>query len=129
MDHLPIISTLDLTYTPSPTQMQYDFRNVDWETYNKCLTANLEHTLTVNLTDLNNAGLLEQGTNQLFEAIELTTCAVVPKAKTSPHTKHWWNSELTAIRKVRNRISAAKYKWHGLPEHLVHEEYKMISRK
>ena len=129
MDHLPVISSLDLTYTPSPIQIQYNFRGVNWETYRDRLATNLEDILTVDLTDISNAETLEWGTNQIFEAIAVTTQAVVPQAKISPHTKRWWNSKLTAIRKVRNRASAEKYRWRGLPEHPIHEEYKMLNRR
>ena len=43
--------------------------------------------------------------------------------------KCWWTKELTVIQKARNRISALKYKWRGLPEHPSHEEYRSITKK
>lgn len=43
-DHLPILTTLDLKVARVPTNPPKNFRNVDWEAFEKALSKNLETT-------------------------------------------------------------------------------------
>ena len=127
-DHLPIVSTLDLTYTPTTQQPRFNFKEVDWDAFQKTLSTNLNAILTTDLSTITDAATLEEGTNQLFDSITRTIQEVVPQAKISPHTKRWWNRELNAIRRTRNCASTIRYRWRGLPDHPSHDEYRKISR-
>ena len=72
---------------------------------------------------------VEEATDLLFEAINETTREVVPRMKTSPHTKRWWTKELTSLRRTRNRASSEHFKWRGLLDHPSHENYKKLSKE
>lgn len=128
-DHLPIVSTLDLTYTLTAHQVRFNFKEVDWDTFQERLIINLGTTLTTDLSGITDTATLEEGTNQLFKSITNTIQEVVPQAKISPHTKRWWNKELTATRRTRNRASTVRYRWCSLPDHPSHNKYRKISRE
>jgi hypothetical protein len=82
----------------------------------------------INLKYINNIPTLEQGTEQLFDAIMMITQEIIPQAKIHPHTKHWWNNELNTLQKAKNHASTAKYRWCGLLTHLSHIEYKLANK-
>ena len=59
-------------------------------------------------------------------ALTSATNAYVPINKPLPHTKRWWNAELSIMRKRKNRAARLSYKWRGLPDHHAHEEHKRV---
>jgi len=128
-DHLPIISVIDLTYIPSKQVERFNFKNVDWDNYNATLERHLMELTAMLANPLDTMEKTERATNLLFEAISDTTREVVPPIKITPHTKRWWNNELTLLRRAKNRASADHYKWHGLPEHPCHANYRTLSRE
>jgi hypothetical protein len=127
-DHLPIISVIDLSLIPSIRTERFNYKTVDWDTYRTKLEINIEKTVTAPANPIHSPEELEQATNQLFEAIDMTTREVVPLIKLTPHTKRWWTNELSSLRINRNRASAEHYKWRGLPDHPCHAQYKTLNK-
>jgi ribonuclease HI len=125
-DHLPIISVLDLTYTPSQRTERFNYKTVDWNAYNNRLDTEIKQYAGEVANPIETIERLEWATNQLFEAIDRTTREVAPPIKITPYTKRWWTKELTSLRISRNRASAEHFKWRGLPEHPSHAEYRRL---
>ena len=67
--------------------------------------------------------------NSLMEAIHGTIHAVVPKRHPSPYSKRWWSRELTELKKRKNQLINASYKFRALPDHPIHEEHRLIRSK
>jgi len=128
-DHLPIISVIDLTYLPCKREERFNYKNVDWKTYNESLEHNLTELVTLLANPILSTRTVELATDLLFDAINKTTREVVPKIKITPHTKRWWTHELTTLRKTRNRANTEHYRWRGLPDHPSHQNYRTTSRE
>ena len=122
-DHLPIVSILNLTYTPSQQTERYNYKMVDWDEYNSKLDKEIKENAAALANLIITIENLEQATNQLFEAIDSTTREVADPIKITPYTKRWWTKDLSSLRINRNRVSAEHYKWRGLPKHPSHTEY------
>ena len=43
-------------------------------------------------------------TEQLINVIQMTVKEFTPIKKPSPHSKHWWNEQLTELRRQANRL-------------------------
>ncbi len=126
-DHLPIISVIDLTYIPSRRIEWFNYKNVNWKSYKEALEDNLTEVMMILSNPIETMCTIENATDLLFDTINKTTREVVPLIKITPHTKCWWTKELTLLRKSRNRASAEHYRWHRLPEHPCHLNYKKES--
>ena len=62
------------------------------------------------------------------QALKTTIEAKVPKNSTIPHTKWWWNQDLTKARREKNKLANLAYKWRGLPDHHAHEDHKRATK-
>ena len=127
-DHLLIISVINLTYTPSKQDIRFNYKNIDWKTYNESLENNLTEVATLLNRLIELTQTIEIATDLLFEAINKTPGEVVPLIKITPHTKCWWTKELTILCKSRNRASTEHYRWCSLPDHPSHLNYQTENR-
>ena len=123
-DHLPIVTTLDLIYTPATTQERFNFRLVDWEKYEEALEEELAASDTIGTPNIDSIQMLENTTNELFRILGDVTERIVPKVKPYPHLKRWWSRQLTALCKDKNRASAERHRWRGTPDHPSHTTYR-----
>jgi hypothetical protein len=128
-DHLPIITTLDLSYYPSKTDTRFNFKMADWDKFKNKVKSDLENSPLLSRPALNTTQELEEAVNKLFRILQDATAESIPKIKTIPHLKWWWNKTLSAVRKRKNKASAKHFKWRGLPEHPSHGEYRTIQRE
>ena len=64
----------------------------------------------------------------LTEVLQDTIRTTVPHSQPSLHSKCWWSNELTPLKRRKNKLSNASYKYHALPDHPVHEEHRAIRR-
>ena len=127
-NHLPIISVINLTYTLCKQDIRFNYKNVDWKTYNESLKNNLTEVATLLNRPIELTQTIKITTNLLFEAINKTTGEVVPLIKITPHMKRWWTKELMILHKSRNRAGTEHYRWHSLPDHPSHLNYQMENR-
>ena len=63
---------------------------------------------------------------RLTAAIQEAIRMKVPTSRLSPHTKRWWNKELSALKRKKNQLSDASYKFHTVPDHPIHEEHHKV---
>ena len=119
-DHLPILTTLDLNLTRAPKTSPRNFRNVDWESFEKAFTARIDRagppTRIRSPVELNNA------CRELTEALQETISAEVPTIELGIKAKKWWTKELTKLRHEANRKGRKASKYKEWPEHHSHAE-------
>src|SRR5258706_16472113 len=102
-------------YLLSQHTERFNYKTVDWDTYNNHLEAKIIKMVTALENPIDTIKKLEQVTNQLFKAIDRTTREVAPPIKITPHTKRWWTKELTSLCISRNKPSTNHYKWRASP--------------
>src|SRR5579859_6231271 len=104
-DHLPIeiiLNTCPKTVPPAPP---YNFEKTNWDLLKIHLRKSMPPIIGTHPspTELDTYG--ENFTNALQDAITKTT----PRKKPCPHSKRWWTSDLTDLRKAVNN---ARNKYH-----------------
>ena len=99
-----------------------NYHAVDWKAF-------CEH-LAQQLAQIPRPQMLQNNTQfhgaiaRLTEAIQATTIAVVPLAKLTQHSRHWWNQDLLVLKKKLNRLNNQSYKFRALADHPIHAEHK-----
>jgi len=99
-DHLPIEILLDITprYT-EPVLPGYNYAKTNWEALKQEIRNRLPPIIDpVATTPLELDNYAMKLTTAIKEAITVTT----PRKKPSPHSKRWWNDELSELRKIVN---------------------------
>lgn len=99
-DHQPILTTLDLTFTPSPPTTRRNFRRLDVER----LSAHYRNNNTFNIGDLASFDQLEQEAIDIITDISNAINATVPLSKPSKYGVPWWNESLFATIKESKRL-------------------------
>ena len=125
MDHLPILSTLDLPLTRTTPKPYRDFRNTDWKAFAEQLTTLLSHSEPRKLTSEIE---FREALDVINTALKTTLEAKVPINKPLPHTKRWWTSELNELRRKKNRLAKSSYRWRGLPDHQSHQDHREATK-
>jgi len=125
-DHVPILSMLDLPVTKNTPKPTRNFRITDWEDFNEHLAT----ALTPNAPkQLRSKTEFDAALTSITDAIKDTINAKVPISKPFPHTKRWWSHELNQLRKRKNRLANASYRWRGLPEHPSHNAHSDAAKE
>ena len=125
-DHMPIHTILDMNMPHSSPKPTWNFRATDWTEFNNYLTSML-----VNAQDPKRIQTPEEFREALSvvnKALKATIEVKVPKHSTLPHTKRWWNQDLTKVQQEKNKLTNLAYKWRGLPDHHTHEDHKWTSK-
>jgi hypothetical protein len=125
-DHLPIITTIDISPTQFDPAPQYNWRDVDWPELIKDMKTELTklpipHTLR-DIPEFETS--LEGFTKTLDTVIEKH----VPITKPSPFKKRWWSKDLSKMRNQVRKLSRKVYqqvKRHNF-DHPVHEEHRQL---
>ena len=63
---------------------------------------------------------------KLTKVIQGTICEKVLQLWPSPYSKRWWNKELGALKRTKNKLSSISYKYRELVDHPSHEEHRRI---
>ena len=121
-DHLPILSKLDIPITRSTPRPSRNFRGTNWDEFSKHLDATLSSYPPPKR--ILSHSQFRTALNTLNSSIINTIEEHVPMSKPFPHTKRWWNRDLTDARKKKNRLANAAYKWRGLPDHSAHDLHR-----
>lgn len=121
-DHVPILSVLDLATMRAAPEPRRNFRNTDWEDFNRALQTRL-HALGPP-TVLATVEEFQTATRNLTHVIQETIDDKVPICRPSPYAKRWWNSELSALRSGLSRLSREAYKHRHHPHHPTHEKLR-----
>ena len=126
-DHLPIITTLDLSYYQPTTTSRFNFRTINWTEFEAALDDRIKGSPILGNLAIQSTDELETAVDELFQTIQDITCERVPVIKPSPHLKRWWTKELTTKRKEKNRAHSEHFKWRGIPSHPAHKEFRQIN--
>ena len=118
--------TLPTVISCNRTLQAFQLPICDWEESDENLKSNLEQINKSLANLINTTNMLEQITDDLFEAIDKNKRSSTSR-QNNPYTKRWWNKELTTPRRTRNSASAKHFKWRGLPDYPCHEKYRIIN--
>jgi len=125
--HLPIVVTIDLTIPRTDKPPIRDFHGIDFNDFNKALKTNLAllspPSCILTKADFDSVVLL------LTSAIQQTIGDLIPLWKPCPFTKRWWSSNLTALKKKKNRLSNAAHKVHHITDHPTHALHKQAVKE
>ena len=126
-DHVPILSILDVPIPRIPKRQTRNFRNTDWAEFNSHLSLLLAHSPKPSIicTRKQFHPTLDLVSNSIKAMIE----AIVPIANPIPSAKRWWNADLNALRKKKNRLAKLSHKWRGLPDHHAHADHRATSKE
>ena len=125
-DHLPILTSLDLDLTRAPTDPPRNFRNVDWEDFEKGLKAKLDALPPP--TDIKTQSELNNICNVLTNAIQEIISTEVPTTSVGINTKRWWTKELKKLRHTANNKGRKASKYKDWPHHYSHEERRAANK-
>ena len=121
-DHLPILTTLDLNLTRVQPNPPRNFRDVDWEDFEKELARKLDELGPQ--PRIRTPEDLETTCQKLTKAIQDTIHEKVPEPVVGIKAKKWWTKELTKLRQEANRTGRKASKYRNWPEHRSHKERK-----
>jgi len=62
----------------------------------------------------------------LTEVIQDMFRTTVPISKQLPHAKRWWNDELARLKREKNKLSSASFKYSAILDHPMHEQHREI---
>jgi hypothetical protein len=111
----------------NPLTPKRDFRATNWTEFTKYLSDTL--SLATTPTRLTTIEEFDSALYTITSALKETIDMHVPLSKPFPHTKRWWNPDLTAIRKAKNKLSKVAYRWRGLPDHPAHQQHREVSKE
>lgn len=121
-NHLPILTTLDLNLTRVQPNPPRNFRDVNWEDFEKELAARLDRLGPQ--TRIRTPGELETACQKLTKVIQETINEKVPEPVAGIKAKKWWMKELTKLRQEANRAGRKASKYRDWLEHRSHKERK-----
>lgn len=124
-DHMPILLTLDVTVERNPPKPSRNYRAVDWTKFSRRVKIHL--TRYTKPKQIRSPAQFRSALDTVNDAISEATNAYAPLNNPLPHTKRWWNAELNAKRKEKNRAARISYKWRGLPDHRAHDDHKQVA--
>ena len=125
-DHLPILTVLDFNLTRTQPPPPRNFRNVDWESFEKALEAKLDKLGPP--TRILLPGDVESACSQLTITIQETINDEVTTAELGIKAKKWWTKELTKLRHEANKKGRRASKYKDWPDHHSHVERKEANR-
>jgi ribonuclease HI len=101
-DHHPIEIVLDLSPKKlPPIAYPYNYNKTNWELVKielECLLPSLIDPNNITPNDLDNYSL------SLSTAYQEAIAQQTPRKRPCPHSKRWWNDDLTALRKKANHL-------------------------
>lgn len=121
-DHVPISTVIDMPRSKSQDSPRRNFRATDWEKFHEKLDDEMK---TVEWpVAIDSEEVLQATVQHLDGVIQRAIEAIVPLSKPLPFTKRWWNSELTKLRKAKNKLNNVAFKFRHLPDHPAHLQLK-----
>lgn len=100
-DHLPILTTLDLELARAPTSTPKNFRDVDWDEFQKKLSSNLE--ILPPPSRINTQSELNTACSKLTEIIQDTINSEVPTSRIGIKSKKVVDQRARHIKKERQQ--------------------------
>ena len=125
-DHLPILTSLDLDLARTPSNPPKNFRNVDWEEFEKALVARLDGLPPP--SEIKTSDELNIACSKLTEVIQETITSMVPTTKVGINAKRWWSKDLKKLRQTANNKGRKASKYNNWPDHHSHAEHKEANK-
>ena len=72
---------------------------------------------------LSNEAQFQEVVDDLMAAIQAAIELTVPMVKPSPHSCHWWNDELSWLKKEMNHLASVSYRHHTVTDHPSHSQH------
>ena len=126
-DHLPILTTLDLSLVRALSTPPKNFRNVNWEAFEKEVAMELD--CLPQPTRIHTQGELDATCLRLTEVLQKVINNKVPAKKLGVKSKLWWTKELTKLRQEANKTGRRASKYSNWLEHHSHKEHQEASKK
>ena len=127
MDHVPVLTELNLEIGIQEAEPIPNFRDVDWDEFRKALARHLGPEQPKD--QITNQRQLDERCSSLMEAIQSTIREQVPVTEFTPKLKHWWTKELTQMHKQANKLGRESYGYRENPNHMIHAEHKAVMKK
>jgi hypothetical protein len=127
MDHLPIVTTLDLPRKINLLKPTLDYKMVEWYGFRRRLFNELHDIFPTQ--QITNKAQLHRVITDLTSAIKNTMCEKVPKNLPCPHWKQWWNNDLREMKKEVSKLSNESFQYCALENHKSHKEYRSKQNK
>jgi len=127
IDHLPILTELNLAVNILEVDPIPNFREVDWDKFCKVLSVHLE--VTDQSLAITCQRQLDKRCAKLTEAIQATIWDRVPIMEITLKSKHWWTKELTQLHRKTNKLGRQSYKHHSDPGHRIYTEHKEVVKR
>ena len=106
-DHLPILSTIDITPPDAYYKQRRNFRQMDWEEFTKTLETKL--TTLQEPTEIDSAAEFYTKLEALETMIQETIAEHVPITRPCPHSKRWWTKELSEAKAQKQKLARKSY--------------------
>ena len=96
-DHVPVLTTLDLDVPMAATESWRNYRAMEWPKFRE--------ELAEQLAAIPGPGVLidetqyQKAVNDLTVALQTAIERAVLLSKTSPHSCHWWNEDLSWLKR------------------------------
>jgi hypothetical protein len=119
--HLLILTKLNVETTIAEESITHNFRDVDWEEFNKELQKQL--TMSCPVTIINTQPQLNSACKTLTKALQNTIQKTVPISRICSKSKRWWTKELTILRCQADKLGRKASKLSHLPYHYLHAEH------
>ena len=101
-DHLPIETEIAICTERPQYPPAYNFAKTNWKELNEKLKCYLPSPISVKETTT--CSEVDNCADQLVTAITKAIEETTPRKKPSPHSKRWWNEQLTTLRREANRL-------------------------
>jgi hypothetical protein len=125
-DHFPIVTSIEIPQERISVQPSCNFRDVDWEEFNKDLSHHLAILPPPHI--ISSEGEFQETVSKLTETIQKSICTVVPENKPHPYSKRWWTKDLAKMKKSVNRLNASAFKYRAIREHPIHEDLRQAKK-
>ena len=125
-DHFLITTKLLITQERTIETPSYNFREVDWELFRRTVRKKLNKL--PKLTIINNNKQLNRDIHQLTSTLQDTIKETVRITKPRLDAKRWWNSKLTKMKKMLNKLKSKVAKMRAIEDHPIHWELRNKSR-
>lgn len=126
-DHVPIHTIVDI-YTDHKESAPFrNFRMTNWPEFREKLAENLADIPTPK--ELKSEEMFNKAVQSLTQVLQDTIEEAVPLSKPMPHSRRWWNADLTRLKKEKNRLNHLSYIYRACADHPSHQEQRDICNK
>jgi len=127
MDHLPILTDMNLRADTEEADKIPNFRKVDWAEFHKELSAQLDELPPA--APIVTQCQLDNNCASLTKALQRTINSQVPTSTITSKSKRWWTKELTQLQHAANKLGRQSYRRCLDVDHAIHSEHAAMVKK